>query len=99
MNKTTQDRINERKSVENLIEYLSDAGPPGSFAYEKVRLNVLARLVKSLTQSISNLDSSMNANAKSSQLLSKRVFSLNIILTIATVVGAIVAIIALFFNR
>lgn len=52
---------------------------------------IKARAVQSLNSSIENLRESINSNSESSQKLAKRVFWLNVIITVAIVIGTIIA--------
>lgn len=52
---------------------------------------IKARAIQSLNGSIEHLRQSINTNSESSEKLSKRVFWLNVIITIATVIGTSIA--------
>jgi len=71
-----QNKIQEMKLI---------GGHPTHTAAEKIKLEVFSSCLESLEDSI-------NQNADSSQSLATKVFWLNVILTIATVAGVVIAI-------
>lgn len=81
-----------------ILEKLDEVGQPGSHAHEQMKMGIIVRCIEDLEKALNNLEISMNNNAKSSNSLSKKVLYLNIILTIATVVASIIAVMTFVFK-
>ena len=90
--------INGKDKNELLTDFITDYQPPNKADHEIRKLAVYVRCVEDIENSIGNLEISMNKNAESSNNLAQKVFYLNIILTVATVLGTLFAIIKFFSN-
>ena len=86
---------NKNKSV-ILREFIEDYFPPDNNKHQIRKLAIQVRCTEDIVKSLSNLEASINKNAESNEKLSKKVFYLNFILTIATVVAAAATVLALF---
>ena len=81
------------KTKEQLVKELSGTADPGSPTHEQMKMGIIMRCTQDLEKSLKSLETSMNLNADSSQNLARKVFWLNWILVIATVIIAIAAIV------
>lgn len=84
-----------KSDIDNLIEDSVNTKPSRPDHDFRIAL-IKARAVQSLNGSIESLRQSINNNSESSRKLSKRVFCLNVIITIATVIGMFIAIVTYF---
>ena len=80
------------KTKEELVGELSGTAEPGSATHEQMKMGIIMRCTQDLENSLKSLESSMNRNADSSQSLARKVYWLNWILVLATIVIAIAAI-------
>ncbi|TKB07029.1 hypothetical protein [Desulforhopalus sp. IMCC35007] len=64
--------------------------------HERAKAELAAKLSSEICESLENLKLSMKESAESNDKLSKRVFGLNIVLAIATSVGAIATLMMAF---
>jgi len=79
----------------NIEELITDSvnTKPSKLDHEFRIALIKVRAVQGLNNSIDELRDSINSNSASSQKLAKRVFWLNSIITIATVIGTIIAVV------
>ena len=89
----------EGKDKNQILDALAGTGLPGSLAHEQQKMGIVVRCTEDLEKAIGSLERSMNDNARSSSALGAKVFWLNVILAIATVVGAIATAAQLFIRR
>lgn len=87
MTESKESKIQHRKELIESIEYSGNLKMTNS---EKAKMEIFANC-------LDDLEDSINCNSDSSQKLATKVFWLNVILTIATVIAAIIAV-AGFFN-
>ncbi len=80
------------KSKNEILEELVGTAVPGSVIHEQQKMAIIVRCTEDLEKALSSLETSMNNNAKSSDNLAKKVFFLDIILTLATVIGTVLAV-------
>lgn len=85
----------ESNPKSQLFEELSQKSAPFS-DFEIQKMAIFVRCSEDLERSLKSLEDSMNSNATSSNNLAEKVMCLNIILTVATVIGTILAIYKLF---
>ena len=78
-----------------ILNKLVSTAQPGSAVNEQQKMAIIVRCTEDLEKAISSLEESMNNNAKSSENLAKKIFWLDIVLTAATVIATIVAIMAI----
>jgi len=86
----------EGRSKNEILNALYDTAEPGSSVHEQQKMGIIVRCIEDLESSFKNLEDSINKNANSSDKLAKKVFYLDVILTIATVIGIIIATIKLY---
>ncbi|MBI4618676.1 MAG: hypothetical protein HY739_00690 [Desulfobacterales bacterium] len=84
------------KSKNEILSEIVGTAEPGSDVREQQKLGILVRCTEDIEAALKSLERSMSETANSSHELSKKVFWLNIILTIATAIGAIIAVLGLF---
>ena len=89
----------KNKSNRELLEQLGGKTDPGSTFNDLIKMAVSIQNVESIEKAVNKLTDSMNENAKSNDRLSKKIFALNLILTIATVIGTLIAFFSLVFNQ
>jgi len=81
----------EGKDKNEILEELMGTGIPGSMAHEQQKMGIVVRSVEDIESALKSLESSMNKNAASSESLARKVFWLNVVLTIATAIGTSLA--------
>lgn len=86
------EELDKWKETMELIEGGSEPGSP-TFQREKLKIQVIAAM--DLELALHDLRKSMDDNARSSDGLARKVFWLNVILTAATSLAALVAIVEL----
>ncbi len=59
---------------------------------------IIVRCAEDLEKALSSLEASMNSNAKSSDNLATKVYWLNLVLAVATVIGTLLAVYQIFFS-
>jgi Mg2+/citrate symporter len=84
------------KTKNEILEEMDTTAAPGSRVHEQQKMAIIVRSIEDLEKALSSLEESMNNNAKSNTALSKKVFWLNVILTIATVTGTIAFLYTIF---
>jgi hypothetical protein len=89
----------EGKDKNQILNALVGTGQPGSPVHEQQKMGIVVRCTEDLEKAIGSLEKSMNLNASSSDRLAAKVYWLNVILAIATAIGAIATIAQLFIRR
>ena len=80
----------EFSDLETLIDdFAAPMATSNGNQHERAKAELAAKLTNSICETLNALDTSINNSAKSSDNLAKKVFWLNVILTIATVAIAI----------
>ena len=69
---------------------------PGTEATEQRKMGILVRCTEDIEKAINKLNESMNTNARSNDKLANKIYWLNIVLVVATIVMAITSIITIF---
>ncbi len=77
---------------EELAAQVGKEAQPGSEEHYRILATLIARCTFDLEKSLNKLESSQNKNSESSDKLSRRVFWLNAVLAVATVVYAVVSV-------
>ena len=87
-----EEELKDKTKIQLLDNYFysKQDGKPN----ELYKMAIIARCTTDIELSLKSLETSINENADSSSSLSTKVFYLNIILTIATISGVLIA----FFN-
>ena len=80
------------KDKRQLVNELLGTAQPGSPVHEQQKMAIIVAAVEDLERALASLETSMNRNAESADRLAQKVFWLNVILTAATVVGAVGAV-------
>lgn len=76
------------KNKNDILKEMS--GPmPGSVAHEQQKAAIIVRCTEDIEVSLHSLSKELKESSESNEKLSVRVFWLNLILTLATVVGAV----------
>lgn len=86
----------EGKTKNQILNDIYGTAQPGSLVLEQQKMGIIVRCTEDIEKALKSLDTSMNNNATSSDKLAKKVFYLDIILTVATILGTAIAIIKLF---
>jgi hypothetical protein len=84
------------KNKEELLELFGGGVEPGSVAFGQYQAALAVQAVKDLERVGQSLEAAITEAAKASDRLGSRVFWLNVVLTAATVVGALAALLAIF---
>ncbi len=90
--------IDGKSKKELLSEFDTYYVKPENKDHQIIKQAILVKCTEDVENSINSLERSLSANAQSSQQLATKVFHLNIILAIATIVGIFFAIIKFFCN-
>jgi Mg2+/citrate symporter len=78
-----------------ILAALGDEAQPGSQVHEQQKMAITVRCTEDIEKAIAGLSATLKENADSNDKLSRKVFWLNVILTIATVAASIISGIAL----
>jgi hypothetical protein len=88
----------EGKSKTQILDELARTAQPGSPVHEQQRMGIIVRATEDIEASLAGvnrslalLDESMKENAQSSDRLAAKVYWLNVVLTVATVAGTMIA--------
>jgi len=84
------------KTKNEILEEMKGTAHAHSVVQEQQKMGIIVRCTEDMEASIKSLEASMNNNAKSSDNLARKVYWLNIILTVATVIGTVIAGLALY---
>ena len=79
------------KDKNEILNDMYGTAHPGSQVHEQQKMGIIVRSVEDLEVALKSLEESMNRNSESSTQLASKVFWLNVVLAIATVVGTIFA--------
>ncbi len=90
--------IDGKSKKELLSEFDTNYVKPEAKDHQIIKQAILVKCTEDIENSINGLEKSLSNNAKSSQQLATKVFYLNIILAIATIVGTLFAVIKFFCN-
>lgn len=80
------------KTKNEILEDLRGTAQPASVVHEQQKMGIIVRCTEDLEKGLASLEISMNKNAESSDNLAKKVFYLDVILTVATVAGIILTV-------
>ena len=83
----------ENKDKNQILESLMDTAQVGSQVHEQLKAAINVRCTEDIEFSLKSLENQIKENAESSTRLAKRVFWLNVVLAVATFVGAVATII------
>jgi hypothetical protein len=83
------DSIIKDKSKTEILAMVGNAAQPGSRLHEQLLAAVTVRCTEDLERALKSLEDSQTRSSASTEQLARRVFWLNVIITIATVVGAL----------
>ncbi|MBN1364244.1 MAG: hypothetical protein JW976_05495 [Syntrophaceae bacterium] len=84
------------KSNSEILENYSQHIYSNEAAYKTIMLTFLDKCTNSIVIALKSHEKSMNKNSISNEILAKKVFWLNIILTAATIIGTTFAVISFF---
>ena len=87
--------IDNKDKFEILKDFVEDYTAPDTSQHQIRKLAIQVRCTEDIEKSIGNLEASINKNAESNDRLARKVFYLNIVLTVATALAAIAALIGL----
>lgn len=81
-----------KMSKEDLAAWVGKYAQPGSLMHEQLLATISVRCAGDLERALKSLEDSQNRNAAASDRLAQKVFWLNVVLAIATVIGTLIAI-------
>ena len=84
------------KSKNEILEAMVGTAMPTSPAHEQQKAGIIVRCTEDIEQSIKSLENQLVKNAEASDRMGTKVFWLNIILAIATLVGALATVVIAF---
>lgn len=82
----------EGKTKNEILAELALSALPGSIIHEQQKAAITVRCTEDIETAFSALTSQLAKNSDSNDRLSEKVFWLNVVITIATVVGALAAV-------
>lgn len=82
------------KSKTEMLTDLVGRAEPGSPVHEQQKMAIMVRCVEDLEKAASGITDAMRAASIESRKLGTRVFWLNVVLAVATLVGAIATVVA-----
>ncbi len=86
------DKFIKGRDKNQILGDLIDIGQPGSEVHEQQKMAIIVRCTEDLEKAVDRLRESLAQSASSADKLSNRVFWLNVVITLATVAGVVVAI-------
>ena len=89
----------EGKDKNEILSALVGTAEAGSRVHEQQKMGIVVRCTEDLERVLDSLEKSMNQNASASDKLAAKVYWLNVILAIATALGAIATVAQLFLRR
>lgn len=81
------------KSTRQLLDELGKVAQPGSVVHEQQKMAVLVSSVEDLQHALHELGRQLSRSATTNDSLARKVYWLNVVLTVATVVGAVAALV------
>jgi hypothetical protein len=81
------------KNKNQILEELKDTPEVGSLVHEQQKAALIVRCTEDIEASLNALKNQLKENAESSDRLGVKVFWLNIVLALATLVGAIATVV------
>jgi len=82
----------EGKTKNEILTALATTAEPGSVVHEQQKAAIIVRCTEDIETAFSALTTQLARNSDSNDRLSTKVFWLNVVITIATVVGAVAAV-------
>ena len=82
----------EGKTKNEILAALATTAEPGSMIHEQQKAAITVRCAEDIESALSDLTAQLARNSESNDSLSVKVFWLNVVITIATVVGALAAV-------
>lgn len=82
----------EGKTKNEILASLGSTGAPGSMIHEQLKAAITVRCTEDIETAFTALTDQLAKNSDSNDRLAAKVFWLNVIITIATVVGALAAV-------
>lgn len=86
------------KNKNEILNAMVDTAQVGSPVQEQQKMGIIVRSVEDIEASLKSLEVSMNNSAASSTQLASKVFWLNVVLTVATVIATFFTGYGLFFK-
>lgn len=87
------DPLTDNKSKDEIAAMVGMEGQPGTRRHTQLEAILMARCTGDLERACDRLRQSQEEAARSAHALSERLFTLNRILTVATVIGAVAAVV------
>ncbi|EOE6055862.1 hypothetical protein ACVDQD_003764, partial [Vibrio cholerae] len=81
------------KSKNEILEAMVGTAMPTSPAHEQQKAGIIVRCTEDIEKSIKSLENQLVKNADASDRMGEKVFWLNIILAVATLVGAVATVV------
>ncbi len=91
-----ENELKDKTKIQLLDKYFNSI--QGGKPNELYKMAIIAQCTSDIELSLKSLETSINKNADSGSNLSKKVFYLNVILTIATISGVLIAFFSLFYK-
>ena len=83
----------EGKNKNEILEELVKTANPNSVVHEQQKAGIIVRCTEDLESSFKSLEEQLVKNATSSDKVGNRIFWLNVVLAIATIVGTIATVV------
>jgi len=89
----------EGKDKNEILNALIGTAEIGSQVHEQQKMGIVVRCTEDMEKALGSLEKSMDENASANDKLAAKIYWLNVVLTIATVVGTIAAIAQIFIRK
>lgn len=86
------------KSKNEILSEIVGTAMLGSDVREQQKLGIVVRCTEDIEMAFKSLEHSMTETARSNHELSQKIFWLNVVITIATILGAIIGAWKMFFT-
>ncbi len=81
------------KDKNQILDDLAGTAKPGSQIHEQQKAAIKVRCTEAIQDSLSSLEKQLEINAKSADKVGQKIFWLNVVLALATLVGAIATVV------
>lgn len=79
----------KERDKNTILDEMTKVAQPGTQVHEQQKAAIIVRCTEDIESSLRSLQAQLNENSESSDRLGKKIFWLNVVLTIATGLGAL----------
>lgn len=81
------------KDKNQILEEMSETAQPGSSIHEQQKAAISARCTEDIEAAMAKVEAQLKVNAESSDKVASKIFWLNVVLALATLVGAVATVV------